>query len=271
MRSAARFLIAMSLAAAIAPAWAQRLELIPLKYRAPEEVIPLLQPMLDPEGSIEGQDNVLAIRTSPENLKKLKKALARLDVEPRRLMIYVRQDARGSGEQRALEVRGTVGNRHWSLTNENGPTDRRGATARVSESFGEGEEESAQMVRAVEGRPALIQIGGSQPMVTRTVAPGGAVTESVTFHEASTGFEVVPRVSGRRVTLEISSRREGFRPDGGVRFQRVSSTAVGKLGEWFQLGGSSRRSVGKAAGLLSYNDSMSRDLSGVWVKVEEVQ
>src|SRR5262245_32189996 len=80
---------------AVTPTYAQNtvLEVIPLKYRAAEQVIPVLKPLLDPRGSISGMQNQLIIRTTPANLAELRKALASIDAMPRRLIITVRQDA----------------------------------------------------------------------------------------------------------------------------------------------------------------------------------
>src|SRR5258706_7610217 len=77
-----------------APAFGQNavLEVIPLKYRTAEQVMPVLKPLLDKNGSMSGMQNQLIIRTTPANLSDLKQVLASIDTMPRRLVITVRQD-----------------------------------------------------------------------------------------------------------------------------------------------------------------------------------
>ena len=53
--------------------------------------------------------NQLILRTSKANLADIRKMLERLDVLPRRLMIYVRQSAEGADAQSGAELRGRVG------------------------------------------------------------------------------------------------------------------------------------------------------------------
>ena len=48
------------------------LEVVPLKYRTSEQIIPVLKPLLDKDGTLSGMQNQLIIRTSPANLAELK-------------------------------------------------------------------------------------------------------------------------------------------------------------------------------------------------------
>jgi type II secretory pathway component GspD/PulD (secretin) len=52
------------------------LEVITLNYRNAEEVIPILKPLLAPEGTVTGLNNRLVVRTTPGNLAELKQVLA---------------------------------------------------------------------------------------------------------------------------------------------------------------------------------------------------
>lgn len=192
--------------------------------------------------------------------------------EPRRLMIYVRQSARESSENQGTAVTGTVGGAHWTVTNDSGgAADRRGVTMRASGSESQSSSQSEQMIQAVEGSPAVLSLAQSQPAVTRTVGPGGAITESVTYGQANTGAEVVARIAGRRVILEINSEDRRIRADGGFETRRLTTTVSGKLGEWFPLGGSSRKASGKASGSLSRTVAANQEFNGVWVKIEALK
>jgi hypothetical protein len=55
------------------------LEIITLRHRTAEQVLPSLQPLLEPGGTLSGQGAQLFVRTSPANLDDLRLALTALD------------------------------------------------------------------------------------------------------------------------------------------------------------------------------------------------
>lgn len=75
-----------------------KLEIIPLRHRLTDEVLPVLLPLVAPGGTLSGMNNQLIIRTTETNLAELKQVLARIDQAARRLKIYVRQDVAGTGQ-----------------------------------------------------------------------------------------------------------------------------------------------------------------------------
>ena len=58
-----------------------------------EELIPILQPLVEPGGVITGTGDTLFVRTSAANLGQLREALATLDRAPRQLFITVGQSS----------------------------------------------------------------------------------------------------------------------------------------------------------------------------------
>ena len=58
----------LTLALASIGTWAQSLEVIQLKHRSAQEVIPVLQPLLESGAAISGQDYTLFVRTSPSTM-----------------------------------------------------------------------------------------------------------------------------------------------------------------------------------------------------------
>src|SRR6185503_20209501 len=85
---------------------------------------------------------------------------------------------------------------------------------------------------------------------------GPVPQDTFVVQDAVTGFEVVPRVSGNRVSLDIAPQRQSFDGRGGMEDRqvtsRVTTSASGRLGEWFELGAivaaGSRDERGLAAG-----------------------
>jgi hypothetical protein len=99
------------------------------------------------------------------------------------------------------------------------------------------------------------------------------VQETTVIQGASTGFEVIPRLSGNTVYLEITPQREQFAPgpSGAIQSERVASTVSGGLGEWIDLGGASSAASRSDSGILSYRERATTGNHSIWVKVEELR
>jgi len=270
------------------PALAQTMvEVILLKYRQADQVIPVLQPLLGREASISNFQNQPVIRATPAELAQVQRVLAGIDTQPRRLLITVRQDADVSGSRREAEVSGSIGNNNARMTVP-GSSSREGGNvvlregddrlrARVVDSSQAGGERTVQTVQVLEGYTAFIRAGESRPVrnrqVLRTMVNGqwvDRVVETTDYREATTGFNVRPHLQGEMVTLDIDPQRESFDEQrrGAVNVQRVSTTVSGRLGEWMDLGGITEERSNDSSGILGTRSVRSSDRRGVQVKVE---
>jgi len=183
------------------------------------------------------------------------------DPTPRRLMISVSQDVAADGVRRGAEISA-------------------GPQVRIYDSRSSENRKVMQTVQALEGRPALIQAGQSRPVperqVTRSMV-GGRVVEhvidGVDYRSANTGFLVLPRLSGDRVTLEVSAQREAFVPhtSGGVDTQRVVTTVSGRLGEWIEVAGSSEERGSEREAILGRAGGTRSEARTVFLKVDELR
>jgi len=283
-------LIVVALASIAAHAQNTVLEVIPLRYRLAQEVIPIIQPILAREGSVSGFQGQLVVRTTPANLEEVKRILASLDTAPRQLLITVRQDAEAGRSRSTAEVSGSVGGDHGRVTIP-GSRDPRGGNVvlregddsvrlQVLEGTGSQSDRNTQSVRVMEGREAFVRVGQSAPVRERQVqrsVVGGRVVEQVVettqYRDAATGFYVLPRVSGDRVTLDISSQRESLskQAHGGVNVQSMVTTVSGRLGEWMEIGGIGVDASGQQSVLLGRTTTATRDSQRVLIKVEEVR
>ncbi len=275
----------------LALAQATVLEVIPLKYRTAEQVIPIIQPMLAKGGSVSGLQNQLVVRTTPGNLQEIRRILASVDAKPRRLLITVRQDADSDASRRAAEVSGSVridGNARVtapgtadsrSASVGAGPDDN-GLRARVIDTRRVQSERNQQTVQVLEGTSAFIRVGQSVPVprqqVVQTVIGGQVVTQvvdNVDYRDAGTGFHVLPRVAGDNVTLDISPQHDTFNRQlpGAIDTQHVATTVSGRLGEWIEIAGLDQdRSRGQSV-LLGRASSSGADNRRVLIKVEELK
>jgi hypothetical protein len=90
-----------------------------------------------------------------------------------------------------------------------------------------------------------------------------------------TGFYATPRLSGDRVTLEISPQQQ--RLTGGDRGAQVAvatgsaaTTVSGRLGEWIEIGGVIETSAGSNTGLVTWGARSGSTQYAARVKVDEV-
>lgn len=241
MRFMRRFLL---LVLFVAPAVLAQgaLEVIALKHRTAEQVIPVLRPLLEPGGALSGQLNQLIVRASPENLAQIRAALEAIDRPQRRLVISVRFDNTLQSSRSGFEADARISNRGSS------------AGARIEDSRSARNEVSDQRIQVLEGGQAFISSGQSRG-----------------YAEAASGFAVVPRLAGRDVVLDIRAQQENFTRGGAIQAEHASSTVRGPLGEWFELGGAGSASTRSDSGFLSARERTAVGDRRIWVKVEEVR
>jgi len=218
-------------------AWAQAsLEVIDLRHTTAEQVLPALRPLLEPGAVLTGQRNQLIVRTSARNLAELRHALEALDAPARRLLIAVRFEGVTAEQRAEIGVDARVSGRGTRIT------------ARAAESQSGGGERVDQRIQVLEGGRARIATGASRALQLRD----GALIQDI-----ATGFDVIPRLAGDTVLLEIAPQREvaGTVTRGSVQVQRASSTLRSRLGEWVELAGIDDASSSRR----------------IWVKVDEVR
>jgi type II secretory pathway component GspD/PulD (secretin) len=253
-----QILVAFSVCLMAAGAIAQSLEIIDLKHRSAQELMPALQPLVAPGGSLSGQDYKLFVRTTSQNLADLRRVIAQLDKAPRTLLVSVRNATRQQIEQEGASISGTL--------STDGGRARMDANAGSSQRTGEG----VASVAVLEGNSAMINNGSSIPIVTAVVARGGRrplIGAQTEYRDLVNGFVVTPRVSGDRVVLDISQRAESLR-NGVIDNQELQTQASARLGEWLSLGGVSESSTSSERGIGSRQYSTRSDNRSLWIKVE---
>ena len=286
-RAAQRLLLALLCLGMTAGAQAQEtvLEVIDLKYRSADQIVPMLKPLLAPGGTISALQNRVIVRTTPQNLAELRKVLDAVDTMPKRLVISVRQEATETGQASEAEVSGSIGTDDARVTVP-GSRRKKGAGAevrkgdaavrgRVLNSQSAATDRGVQTVQVLEGNEAQIRVGQSVPVRSRNViqTPQGArISETVKYRDADTGFRVRPRVNGDRVTLEISTRRDAPADPNSQTFnvQRVDTVVSGRLGEWMEIGGVDQSRVQTDDGTLSRRSVSTSDDRKVFLKVEQM-
>ena len=245
--------------------YSSSLEIIPLKNRTANEMVPLLEPMLDKDGVISGTGFQLIIRTSEQNLTELKKIIRKLDTAPRQLLISVKQLSED-------EYR-----RQHSSARIRASKDSASVDARIYGTKSTDNGNNIQKISVLEGTLAFIEIGQSIPIGERTIT-SNTVQETVRYKNVTTGFYVLPRISGdekdgERVTLRISPHKASLSSEGGgkIDIQKAETTVSGKLGEWFEISRSTDREEHKGSGFIYQTRGQDNQLVRTLVKVEAIK
>ena len=265
----------------------QSMEIIPLKHRTMEQVLPVLQSLLEPGDSLSGMNDQLILRASPTTRAQVKQALAAIDTPMRSLLIHVTQNRDDAMSRSGAQTYGKIETGTTRVIQPPAGSAQGGARieirsgdsvigAQAGSTQQAGSTRAQQSVRVVEGGRAFINVGQSVPLPMRQVVqgPGGTmVTETTAYRDSGQGFYAEPRLSGERVTLEISPQYDtpGHQVYGSVNTQRVSTTVSGRLGEWIEIGGANQQFSSQKSGNLSTGSREGYDNRSVWLMVEEVR
>ena len=219
------------------------LEIIPLRHRTADQVLPALRPLMEPGATLTGQGTQLIVRTSPANLAELRRALDDLDRPLRRLQVSVRFDDALDRAAQGVETSGRVTSRGSSVD------------VRVQDRQSAATERVDQRVQVLEGGRAFISSGRSAP-----------IYDGAGLRETSSGFEAIARLAGDGVLVEIAQRRDTL-----ARQQAMSTTVSGRLGQWLDIGGAVEAASRDESAILSARSSASARTGRVWLRVDEVK
>jgi len=264
-----------------------QLQVIQLNHRTADQVINVIRPLISPGGTVTGMNDQLIVKTTPANLAEIKQILATIDQPQRRLMITVSQGINRSNDNHGNTVSGQYGSGNSTIT---GPISRQAGGITISGRDSDGniiqyninnsstsnDSSHTYSVQSLEGEPAFIQTGQSVPVPSRNTVftrNGVVVQDTVDYVDASSGFYVVPRISGNMVTLMVAPRLTevniGRQPTFEV--QNVQTTVSGRLGEWIDIGGLNQTSQRNNQTLLGSSNRQQTDQRSVLIKVDEIR
>jgi type II secretory pathway component GspD/PulD (secretin) len=275
------FLIIISLfGASTALASQMELEVIELRHRPAQELVPILKPFVTKGGSITGTDYKLIVRSTPQNIDELRKLLNDLDTALRQMKIYVSTDYEAISAEREIAVQGRIASDPIDIkSDENGKSividsgrevEGGASSVKLHSSRSISREPSAQTIRVTEGQWANIQTGQAVPVTEQTTNPDGTITRTIRYHTVSSGFQVRPQISGDQVLLFIRPQRASINRSGDGQYDvsGLQTTVKAKLGEWVELGGTMQQMQSRSTGIASSGQASGQQYQQVFVKIE---
>ncbi|VVP86369.1 hypothetical protein PS910_02445 [Pseudomonas fluorescens] len=99
-------------------------------------------------------------------------------------------------------------------------------------------------VQAVEGKPALIQVGQSLPVTSTSPDGYGGMQSYTEYRNVTQGFYVTAHLDGDTAEVAISTNNDRIHPERAdvVNVQSTDTTVRGPLGEWITIAGFNRQS-----------------------------
>ena len=247
---------------------AERIEVIQLHGRSANEIISIIKPLLEPSVGLSSQGYKLIIRGSEKDIAQAHEVIQQIDSPPKQLTISLRYGGGSTLNRNRISASGTVksGDVEASI-NGGGP-----ASVRLHETRRSIDDDSIRRINVIEGRQAFIQTGQQVPVGQSRVDQFGNKSSSVKYKNASSGFYVVPRLSGEFVNLDVLQNRTSIDRHGRQKFntQRTGTTLRGRIGEWISIGGVTQQSKQTASGILHSTRRNSNVDSQLHIKVDVV-
>lgn len=241
----------------------QTLEILVPHHRLADDLVPVLQPLVEPGGSLSAMSGKIIVHASPANIAQIREAMAAIDAPVRSLLISVRQGGSQMEDAANAGVRGSVrmgdGRAAADIHVEADGHSRKGSNRQV------------QTVQTMDGGQAAIFLGTAFPVEATQVVrgpTGPVVVRSRQYAGAGSGFSVQPRLSGEQVTLTISPQTQRMQGRGIITGGGLSTTIRGKLGQWLPLGGVSQSRQIDGAGLTGAGHLRSVEDSAYWIRVD---
>jgi type II secretory pathway component GspD/PulD (secretin) len=251
------------------------MEIIELKARTANEVIPIVKPLLQPNGAVTGMNNQLIIRATPEQTAQVKKILKRIDRPARKLIIYVRHGATYDLDRDGVsaDINAKLG-KHSNITMGR-EFDPGSARIRVRSSSTNSQLDATQHIQGLEGKPAFIATGKSVPIHEQTtIISGNSLQQqnSVRYRDVTTGFYVTPYLNGNQVTISVSPHMERQGTiHGTYDIAEADTTVRGKIGEWITIGGVASSLDRNRSDILRKSQTKVHDQHSIQLLVQEVR
>ncbi len=280
-----RLLTLLTLLFLLSAAQAESIATIQLRNRPAAEVIPIVQPMLQPGESISGQGFKIFLRASRDTQAEVREMVAAIDQPVKMLQISVFQGStRGlselgiggnleieSGDGRISVGTGTGSNSQGgSITYSNNGVSDSVTTTSTQKRL---KNNPIHQIRVSEGNEAYIETGKQIPYFSGAywTRPRGTAG-GVEFKDVVTGFYVLPRVSGDRVTLQVRpfKNTESHAGGGNIQTQSASTTISGSVGQWLLIGGVSEQLRRAQSGTGTRITTQSRNNESIWIKADLV-
>lgn len=227
-------------------------KMITLQHRFPQDVLPVVQQLVGPEGSVSAIDQHLVVRATSERMEAIEALVEKLDMARRNLRITVRHDNQQMDSRDAVGADGVIRHGNIEIGVGRRAEERDDVRFNVDGSRSSMQRGSEQFLTVLDGERAFIRVGQSVPFTRQWMVLTAQylnLQQTTEFHDITTGFAVRPRYSGNQVEVEITPRIARLNAAGFIDFDELTTTVRVARGEWLDIGG-----------LMQNRDQVSREI-----------
>ncbi|MBZ2187800.1 type II and III secretion system protein [Alcanivorax sp. JB21] len=216
-----------------------------------QALIPLIEPLLAPGGSIGHYQGRLVIRTTAESFSDITRLIADIDRAPRSVRISLRRSASGSSQQDDASMSGSVDQRGNVRGNVVILRDRQ-----------QQQRDDHYSINTLDGHDAFIDRGN----LLQLSGYGPGNTSVLPLLQ---GIAVTPQLlPDGQIRLTVEQRFDEQRNTGEMHTQSAHSTLQLSPGQWHDLGGLTQEDSGSRQGLTGGQRQSGREEITLQVRVE---
>lgn len=185
-------------------------KVIPLNYAQPNELLPALNAVLQPDESIRVYKNSFIVSVSPETLTKLRNLIHQLDVAPAVFLVAIHQGKADWLDDQDDSI-------HYSTTNGQSQADN-------------------QSVQVENGASAFVSMGSDYPVISQ-VDVGWATGVGYQRMNAQKGFLIHPELQGNKVKVSIKRTYDQENPvnQNNQQEQQAATTTIIPFNKWVNI------------------------------------
>ncbi|MCB5191657.1 nodulation protein NolW [Methylobacillus arboreus] len=246
-------------------------KMITLQHRFPQDLLPAVQQIIGPEGSVSAIDHHLVVRATPAQMEAVEALVERLDTAQRNVQITVRHDDHVTQSGNEVGADGSVRYGDIEVGVNRVPERREGLRFNFDESQATTRRSGEQFLTVLDGERAFIRVGQSVPFTQQWVVLTAQylnVQQTTEFHDITTGFAVRPRTIGNEVEVEITPRIARLDAFGFIDFEELSTTVRVSRGQWLDIGGIMQSSDQVSREILSRSQFGEEKINRLQIKVD---
>ncbi len=239
---------------------------IELRHRPAADLLPALRGAAPEDAALTGTGFRLIVRGDNATVATVRELARGLDVAAENLQISVRQadDRRSDRKGRDGEVR---------IDTDGEGTDVSGGV-RIYNSRDSRSSDRVQSVRVQAGRPAWIDTGGSETIITGRALGrdrhGGFFAESRALRDWRDGFFVTAEVRGDEVRVQVEVVRGAPLEDGSAPRRELATTLEVPLGTWVRIAAVDEMEQRSGSGIVRRSSDARVENSAVELRVDAV-
>jgi type II secretory pathway component GspD/PulD (secretin) len=256
-------------------AWAETdFKIITLQHLFANDLLPIIEPMVGADGAVNGMNNQLIVRATPERMQEIEAIVAKLDVTKVNRKITVKSSNNVQTQLERTEATGAVKVGKVTVANDRRAKPNSGRID-VERNSSNSSQNSNQFISVLDGERAFIKVGQIVPFTQEWVTITRRyiqIDRTTDWREITTGFAVRPRTVGdpnnKQVELEITPRIAKLNSQGTIDFEDLKTIINVKLGNWVDIGGTMQQNDDVSRKILGIQSSSSQQQSSLVVKVE---